>query len=632
MEIVRASLAVFFDEGGLAVDKEYKISISPEILELLGPSLYTNIYYILAELIANAYDADAQNVYIIDEENAIVVEDDGIGMDYAVGVKRYLQVAKTTRTDTTTSYTAKGRRRMGRKGIGKLAALSVSPRVKIISRSDGDISGFILSRNVPENGLLEPLKEGELTFRKISGNGTSVVMENPEYRLNKTLASWEHNILRLFPIVSQDFRIHLIQGTKERVLDSFDENIIPQLSTLITVGDSFKHLEATFKLDYPEIKDSIVVHYDNISETVEMMTNEGHKRFCNVSIEGWIGTYRSVAGRKKNIGDFPDNFISLFANGKLGMFNIIPEIGRNRMSESYVVGQFHIDSFEESDLPDMAMSNRQGYKTDDPRYQVALQLIRTKLFDKVLNMRDAYTDRKSKEKQLEKLSQEKECEKKLRQEADSFVARLQDKIEGLPSGSVISKTDANSIVNDAMPLLGLKRSTDMAKKKILISHATDDKDIADLIYDLLLYNDIDPSEIIYTNSTHEESRIPEGTGIFDYLRDFFVQSISSQMLNVIFVTSDASAKRWSPVCEVGAAWVTRASHKVFTVNGYTPHAPLDVNSEWLNFKIINDEIHLSARDADVLKVKTREICNLLRVTPRSDIEITSFIKSRVVID
>ena len=38
--------------------KEYKLDISPQILELLGPSLYTNIYYILAELIANSYDAD----------------------------------------------------------------------------------------------------------------------------------------------------------------------------------------------------------------------------------------------------------------------------------------------------------------------------------------------------------------------------------------------------------------------------------------------------------------------------------------------------------------------------------------------------------------------------------------------
>lgn len=44
--------------------KEYQLNVDPRILELLGPNLYTNIYYVLAELVANAYDADAHNVYI----------------------------------------------------------------------------------------------------------------------------------------------------------------------------------------------------------------------------------------------------------------------------------------------------------------------------------------------------------------------------------------------------------------------------------------------------------------------------------------------------------------------------------------------------------------------------------------
>jgi hypothetical protein len=36
------------------MEKKYNMRISPEILRLLGPNLYTNIYYVLAELIANA--------------------------------------------------------------------------------------------------------------------------------------------------------------------------------------------------------------------------------------------------------------------------------------------------------------------------------------------------------------------------------------------------------------------------------------------------------------------------------------------------------------------------------------------------------------------------------------------------
>ena len=46
-------------------NKRYYVDFGPELLQLLGPNLYTNIYYVLGEIIANAYDADAQNVYIL---------------------------------------------------------------------------------------------------------------------------------------------------------------------------------------------------------------------------------------------------------------------------------------------------------------------------------------------------------------------------------------------------------------------------------------------------------------------------------------------------------------------------------------------------------------------------------------
>ena len=59
---------------------EYTLKISPRMLELLSKDLYTNLYFVLAELIANAYDADAENVYVCIDEKEISVEDDGNGM------------------------------------------------------------------------------------------------------------------------------------------------------------------------------------------------------------------------------------------------------------------------------------------------------------------------------------------------------------------------------------------------------------------------------------------------------------------------------------------------------------------------------------------------------------------------
>ena len=39
-------------------DRDFKLKVSPRMLELLSKDLYTNMYFVLAELIANAYDAD----------------------------------------------------------------------------------------------------------------------------------------------------------------------------------------------------------------------------------------------------------------------------------------------------------------------------------------------------------------------------------------------------------------------------------------------------------------------------------------------------------------------------------------------------------------------------------------------
>jgi HSP90 family molecular chaperone len=129
--------------------KEYKLNIDPRILELLGPSLYTNIYYVLAELIANAYDADAHNVYIIANKDDITVEDDGKGMSYIDGdIQKYLNVAAVSRNTNAESLTPMKRKKMGRKGVGKLAALSVSENVLIKTISNGEKSGFILSRHI----------------------------------------------------------------------------------------------------------------------------------------------------------------------------------------------------------------------------------------------------------------------------------------------------------------------------------------------------------------------------------------------------------------------------------------------------------------------------------------------------
>jgi len=380
------------------IDKHYEINIDPRILELLGPNLYTNIYYVLAELIANAYDAEAHNVYIIAKPNQIIVEDDGKGMSYVEkDIDNYLNVAKVSRATADESITPNlNRKKMGRKGVGKLAALSVSENVLVKTIKNGDRSGFILTRHINPDRQLVAIPDHEVTFEKVQDRGTAIVMMDPQYRLPKSLGTLKRNLLKMFPLIDQDFRLHLIRGNEEITICDFEKEIMSQLGTLITLGDEFSPYASNFKCDYQEEIDKLLVRHPTKIIPVSIVDQAGEELEYTMQINGWIGTYRTTKGRKKSITDFPDNFLSLYANKKLGEFNILPLVGQNKLYEVYIVGQLHIDLFEETSLPDMSLSNRQGYKTDDPRYELVIEYVRDCLLPELHHARDVYVGLKKK--------------------------------------------------------------------------------------------------------------------------------------------------------------------------------------------------------------------------------------------
>lgn len=606
-------------------EKSYQLSIDPHILELLGPSLYTNIYYILSELIANSYDADARNAYVISKEDRIVVEDDGVGMSYKNGdVGKYLEVAVPTRNNPDESKTQMGRVKMGRKGIGKLAALSVSNNVHVKTIKNGEKSGFVLSTDVGKDGFLKPLSDEEISFEKITGNsGTSVAMFDPKYKLHSTTSVIKKNLLKMFPLVDDSFKIHIIHDDKETIIERFDEEIIKDLSALITLGD-FDYLCKLFRTEYPIHKNDLLDPRLAKSIKIVMKNKEGKEQECTVEIRGWIGAYASTKNRKADITDFPDNFISLYANGKLGEFNILPTIGQNKLNEVYVVGQLHIDAFEQSDLPDMALSNRQGYKSDDPRYEAVIKYVRDDLLPEILKMRRKYADLKIAKKQNEKLKEEKEFEDKFRKSVDTFRENtatnaaekisMQIGVENAESKNTIKKILSEEI-NANSPDMGIKSKVDSNKKKILISQTFVDKDLADVIYDMLIYNGVSAEDIIYTNCDDEVSRIPEGdvgkSGVYKYLREFFVDSYSTQKIYAIFVTSNDMKKSWGALTEVGAAWITQIEHKIFNLFDFRPEHPLDDENVWHNSLRYDNEIYMNELEADRFSEKIEYICEKL---------------------
>ena len=118
-------------------------------LKLLGKNLYNNPLSAVAELVANGIDAKAKNIYVyIDmsdkQHSTIEIVDDGIGMDYDDLAEKYVWIGRNKREDINLASEEK-EVIMGRKGIGKLAALYLSDRYYILSKKEGVESQWSLN-------------------------------------------------------------------------------------------------------------------------------------------------------------------------------------------------------------------------------------------------------------------------------------------------------------------------------------------------------------------------------------------------------------------------------------------------------------------------------------------------------
>lgn len=616
---------------------KYELDIDVRILELLGPNLYTNIYYVLAELIANAYDADAHNVYILSDDNKIVVEDDGKGMSYSKGdVTKYLKVATISRTDESNSKTALDRYKMGRKGVGKLAALSVSEEVHVMTISDGEKSGFILSRH-PQSKNLDSIPNEEIHFEKVSGNGTAIVMLNPQYKLHKTPTAIKRNLLKIFPAISNSFKIHIITDGKEDIIDSVDKEIGRELCACILLGNKSLNIKNTFKNEYPNV--DLLVENPPKTFTINMKNNKGEDKEYSLVIEGWIGAYKTTRGRKLESSDFPDNFISLYALDKMGEFNILPVVGANRLNESYVVGQLYINLFELSELPDMALSNRQGYKSDDPRYIKVINYVKEDLLPNIIAKRVAYAKAKKDQGEKEKIHKQEVEEQTFKQNVNEFRKHTSSQVAQtiIGKGHDLTEEVVRSAVEEAINansnMLGLKPHIDKQKKKLFISHTRKDKDIGDIVYNMLVYNNVPPEDIIYTSCDDEVSRVPQGMNIYEYLRKFFVDSVSDKKMYVLFITSDNTKTAWGAMVEIGASWITRVDHKIFNINDFRPDHPLNNKAMWNTIRRAEDgRLSINKLNCDDFCSKIEQVCDVIGYSHKSRNENKTKLSSLIIVE
>lgn len=131
------------------------LNYSGRIIDHLGIQMYQSPVAAIAELVANAWDADATRVSIslppsINPFAEIVISDDGIGMKFSECQDRFLNVGRARRGSAGTERSpSKQRRILGRKGIGKFAGFGIAQviQVETVSQENGERTVFEMDIN-----------------------------------------------------------------------------------------------------------------------------------------------------------------------------------------------------------------------------------------------------------------------------------------------------------------------------------------------------------------------------------------------------------------------------------------------------------------------------------------------------
>ena len=114
--------------------------VDTKLAALLGEN-YRSTEFALKELVDNAWDADAENVWVYLPEpltnDPILIIDDGLGMTGKEITQGYLKIASDRRTRKGERTLKFQRRVKGRKGIGKFAGLVSANVMEISTRSTG---------------------------------------------------------------------------------------------------------------------------------------------------------------------------------------------------------------------------------------------------------------------------------------------------------------------------------------------------------------------------------------------------------------------------------------------------------------------------------------------------------------
>lgn len=346
-------------------DRPYRMRLNLNVLNHLGLNLYSNVPAVLAEAVANAWDADARHVHItIDrDQNRIEISDDGTGMDQHDINDKYLTVGYERRQNDG-SLTAELRRPvMGRKGIGKLSLFSIAETIEVHSAKNGQRHGFrmllskIRERITTDADTYEPEPVLAEEVQVHGDRGTRIVLTDLKRRLTHTEAALRKRLARRFSIIGAEHQFEVSVNNEP-----------------ISIADR----DYFYKLQYIWSYGARGVQFLGMARNViQKAKRPGLVDGISDEVWGWIGTVEKVG----SLSDEGDNLnkITILMRGKLAQEDVLEEFGEGGIYSKYIIGEINADFLDSDDKEDIATSSRQRIREDEPRYQDLKEFIRGEL-------------------------------------------------------------------------------------------------------------------------------------------------------------------------------------------------------------------------------------------------------------
>jgi len=185
--------------------------------------MYSTLPPAIAEVVSNAYDADASQVTVtLGEENGkpieITVADNGSGLTSNEINEKFLVIGRNRREDEDDEPSPKyGRKRIGKKGLGKLALFGLAKTITITTRRDGKRNIFILDWDKLNDttGVYKP-DAPEVDQPTNEPDGTDVSLTGLKRKSPFDAAGLADSLSRLF-IVDDTFSLLIRASNGDRI-------------------------------------------------------------------------------------------------------------------------------------------------------------------------------------------------------------------------------------------------------------------------------------------------------------------------------------------------------------------------------------------------------------------------------